>query len=91
MNAHHVKYTVEFDIPIKIDGYKMNEMAYELMNQLMLHSVKVQRFYFNKKGCPNHSIKAKNIKVSYTTEIKDVEIMNYIPFKKPKETTQENL
>lgn len=74
MKAYHVKYTVEFDIPIKLEDSKMNPNAYTFIHTLMEQSVKTQLFYFTKQGVPPHSVKAKNIKVSHETSVQDYQI-----------------
>jgi hypothetical protein len=74
MKAYHVKYTVEFDIPIKIEDTKMNPNAYDMITALMEQSVKTQLFYFTKQGVPPHSVRAKNIKVLHETSVQDYQI-----------------
>lgn len=74
MQAYHVKYTVEFDIPIKIEDTKMNPNAYNMITALMEQSIKTQLFYFTKQGVPPHSVKAKNLKVSHEISVQDYQI-----------------
>jgi hypothetical protein len=74
MKAKHIKYTVEFDVPIKIEDTKMNPNAYDMITALMEQSIKTQLFYFTKDGVPPHSVRAKNIKVSYETTVQDYQI-----------------
>jgi len=74
MKAYHIKYTVEFDVPIKIEDSKMNPNAYNMITALMEQSVKTQLFYFTKEGVPPHSVRAKNIKVSNETTTQDYQI-----------------
>lgn len=74
MKAHHVKYTVEFDIPIKIEDSKMNPNGYSFITALMEQAVKAQVFYFTKEGISPYTIRAKNIKVSYETVVQDYQI-----------------
>jgi len=74
MKAKHIKYTVEFDVPIKIEDTKMNPNAYDMITALMEQSIKTQLFYFTKPGIPPHSVKAKNIKVSHETSVQDYQI-----------------
>jgi hypothetical protein len=74
MKANHVKYTVEFDVPIKIEDSVMNPNAYDFITALMEQAVKAQAFYFTKQGIRPHAIRAKNIKVSYETSVQDYQI-----------------
>ena len=74
MKAKHIKYTVEFDVPIKIEDTKMNPNAYDMITALMEQSIKTQLFYFTKDGVQPHSVRAKNIKVSYETTVQDYQI-----------------
>ena len=71
MKATHVKYTVEFDIPIKIDDSVMNIDGYEYVQTLFENAVKVQWFYFKKEGSPPYSTRAKNIKISKECTLQD--------------------
>jgi hypothetical protein len=75
MNAHHVKFNIEFDIPIKIEGFELSPMAFELIEKLIFEAVNVQRFYFKKQGEPPYCVRAKNISLSYTKENVDVPII----------------
>jgi hypothetical protein len=78
MNAHHIKYTVEFDIPIKIDGFDLNPQCFEIINQLIQYAIKTQRFYYSKPGNLTHSTKAKNIQITHETSINpDLKITNH--------------
>ena len=74
MKSHHVKYTVEFDIPVKIEDSKINPAGYSFITSLMEQAVKAQLFYFTKEGISPYTMRAKNIKVSYDTTIQDYQI-----------------
>ncbi len=76
MNAQHVKYTVEFDIPIKIDGYTVNPTAFEMIDALITQAIKAQNFYFRKDKEPYFVSRAKNINVSHISEVKQISIDN---------------
>lgn len=69
MNSHRIKYTVEFDVPIKIDGFELNQQCFDNIDQLIQYAIKTQLFYFSKKGESPHSIRAKNIKITHETSI----------------------
>lgn len=74
MKATHVKYTIEFDIPIKIEDSVMNPMAYTFITSLVEQAVKTQIFYFKKEGLPPYTMRAKNITVAYDTTVQDYQI-----------------
>jgi len=74
MKAKHIKYTVEFDVPVKIEDANMNVNAYNMITALMEQSIKTQLFYFTKEGVPPHSVRAKNIKISHDTILQDYQI-----------------
>ena len=74
MKAHHVKYTVEFDVPIKIEESTMNSNAYNFITSLIEQAVKTQIFYFKKETMPPYTMRAKNIKISYDTCVQDYQI-----------------
>lgn len=74
MKAKHVKYTVEFDIPIKLEDSTMNPMAYTFITSLIEQAVKTQIFYFKKDGLPPYTMRAKNINITYDTSIQDYQI-----------------
>jgi hypothetical protein len=46
MNSHKIKYTVEFEVPIKIDDYELNPKCFENIDQLLQYAIKTQLFYF---------------------------------------------
>lgn len=69
MNAHHVKYTIEFDIPIKIDGYDINPMVYKILDDLFSTAIKSQRIYFKKDGSPPYHTRSKNTVISHESSI----------------------
>lgn len=74
MKAIHVKYNVEFDIPIKIEDSNINPVAYGLITALMEQAVKTQIFYFKKDRVPPSTMRAKNIKISHDISIQDYQI-----------------
>jgi hypothetical protein len=76
MNAQHIKYTVEFDLPIKIDGYTVNPQAFDMIDALITQAIKAQNFYFRKEKEPYFIARAKNINLSHTSEIKTISIDN---------------
>jgi hypothetical protein len=75
MNAYHVNFNVEFDIPIKQEDFALNENSYEIIEKLITEAIQIQLFYFNKQGQPYHSVRAKNININHTVEKKDVQIL----------------
>jgi hypothetical protein len=79
MNVHHVKYTVEFDIPIKISGSNLNPMVWTYLEDLLKHSVKTQLFYLSKEGEVTYSVRGKNITLSREIDDRDVEIKDMKP------------
>lgn len=74
MKATHVTYTVEFDIPIKIEESTMNPVAYTFITTLIEQAIKTQIFYFKKDGIPPYTMRAKNIKIAYDTTVQDYQI-----------------
>lgn len=74
MKATHVKYSVEFDIPIKIEDSVMNPMAYTFISNLIEQAIKTQIFYFKKEGLSPYTMRAKNITISYETAVQDYQI-----------------
>lgn len=74
MKAYHVKYTAEFDVPIKIEDATMNNNVYDMIKALIEQSIKTQIFYFKKESSHPYTIRAKNIQVSHETTIQDYQI-----------------
>lgn len=74
MKAHHIKYTIEFDVPIKIEDSKLVKNIYERIEALLEQSIKTQMFYFTKEGMSPVTTKAKNIKYSHETTLVDFQI-----------------
>lgn len=74
MKAIHIKYTTEFDVPIKIEDTNMNPNAYNMIYALMEQAIKTQVFYFTKEGKSPYTMRAKNIKISHETTIQDYQI-----------------
>jgi hypothetical protein len=74
MKAHHVKYTVEFDIPMKIEDSTLNKVSYETIKSLIEQSIKIQLFYFSKEGISPYTARAKNIKITQENILQDFQI-----------------
>lgn len=72
MKAKHVKFTVEFDVPIKDAAATMNETAYNDIYEYIHRCVNYQRFYFVRGDLPSHYMRTRNI--SIVKEITDTDI-----------------
>ena len=74
MKANHVKYTIDFDIPIKMEDFTLDPQSFPDISNLLEHAMKIQLFYYRKSGQPTHTMRAKNIKVQHEINIQDYEI-----------------
>lgn len=74
MKAEHVKYTIEFDVPIKITDAVPNHTAYNYLDKLLLQAVKTQMFYYRKENERPFSARATNIKIEHETSFIDYQI-----------------
>lgn len=74
MKKYHIKYTVEFDVPIKIENSTLNHNVYDMIKNLIEQSIKTQIFYFKKESMSPYMMRAKNILISHETAIKDFQI-----------------
>lgn len=71
MQAHKIKYTIEFDIPIKIEGSQLNPKNFVSIEAMFEQACKVNLFYFKKEGEDAYHMRAKNVKITKEQTIGD--------------------